>query len=100
MADLHIQFLIARAVDGDMSALMASLGLIPAFYIVNIELLLKRLKITGLPPDCITLISLWLARRNFYLSLNGNNSFGYSSSVGKVQESTHSLCHHFLTLLK
>ena len=47
-ADLQIQTLISRAVDGDKYALMASLDLSAAFDIVNVELLLDRMRIIGL----------------------------------------------------
>ena len=56
-AGLQLQTLISRAVDGDMYALMASLGLSAAFDVVNIELLLQRLNVIGLPPDVIDLVS-------------------------------------------
>ena len=86
-AGLRIQSLIARAVDDDMSALMASLDLSAAFDVVNIELLLERLKILGLPPDVVTLIDVWLKGRYFYVSLDGDNSFVHESNTGTVQGS-------------
>ena len=46
-----------------MSALMASLDLSAAFDVVNIELLLKRLVIIGLPSDVTDLIGIWLSKR-------------------------------------
>ena len=42
---------IARALDSNMYTAMASLDLSSAFDIVNINLLLKRLEIVGLPDD-------------------------------------------------
>ena len=86
-AGLKIQSLISRAVDDDMSALMASLDLSSAFDVVNVELLIKRLKIIGLPSDVIDLISVWLHERQFYVSLDGKNSFVHESGVGTVQGS-------------
>ena len=47
-AGMQIQYLIARALDDDEYALMASLDLSSAFDVVNVELLLKRLRIMGL----------------------------------------------------
>ena len=67
-AGLKLQSLISRAVDGDMYALMASLDLSAAFDVVNIELLLKRLEIVGLPQDLLDLISKWLTNRVFTLA--------------------------------
>ena len=56
-AGLQIQALLARATDGDMYSLMASLDLSAAFDVVNVELLLKRLKILGILPDIIDLLT-------------------------------------------
>ena len=42
---------------------------------VNTSLLLKRLKIIGLPADVIGLIEIWLEERSFYVSITGETSF-------------------------
>ena len=86
-AGLCIQSLIARALDGDMNVLMASLDLSAAFDVVNIDLLLERLRIIGLPPDVVELIDIWLVGRYFYVSIDGNNSYVRSSQAGTVQGS-------------
>ena len=86
-AGLTLQTLITRAVDGDMYALMASLDLSAAFDVVNVELLLKRLNIIGLPSDVIELVSVWLTNRYFYVSLDGSNSYVHDCNVGTVQGS-------------
>jgi hypothetical protein len=86
-AGLKLQTLITRAVDEDMYALMASLDLSSAFDVVNVELLLKRLNIIGLPSDVIDLVSVWLTNRYFYVSLDGSNSCVHECSVGTVQGS-------------
>ena len=86
-AGLKLQTLITRAVDEDMYALMASLDLSAAFDVVNVELLLKRLNIIGLPSDVIDLVSVWLTNRYFYVSLDGSNSCVHECSVGTVQGS-------------
>ena len=67
--------------------MMASLDLSSAFDVVNVGLLLKRIEIIGLPPDVIELISIWLAKRFFYVSVGGINSFIHCSGVGTVQGS-------------
>ena len=46
---------------------MASLDLSSAFDVVNTALLLKRLRIIGLPEDVIKLIELWLKEITFYV---------------------------------
>ena len=86
-AGMQIQYLIARALDDDEYALMASLDLSSAFDVVNVELLLKRLRIMGLPCDMVTLISEWLSNRFYYVSLGGENSYIHHCGVGTVQGS-------------
>ena len=66
---------------------MASLDLSAAFDIVNINLLLKRLTIIGLPNDVINLISIWLKDRLCYVNLKNSNSFIFASLFGTVQGS-------------
>ena len=70
-----------------MYALMASLDLSAAFDVVNIELLLKRMRIIGLPPDLIELVSVWLTNRYFYVSIDGCSSIVHDCNVGTVQGS-------------
>jgi hypothetical protein len=66
---------------------MASLDLSSAFDVVNVGLLLKRLRIIGLPSDLVELISHWLTNRFFYVSIEGGNSYVRCSGVGTVQGS-------------
>ena len=82
-----LQSILARALDDDNYALMATLDLSSAFDVVNVELLLKRLKIMGLPSDIVFLVSEWLTTRYFYVSLEGGNSCIHSCVVGTVQGS-------------
>ena len=49
---------------------MAGINLNAAFDMVNIDLLLKRMKIIGLPPDLIGLVSVWVKERSFYISID------------------------------
>ena len=60
-----LQSLIARAADNDCYFVMASLDLSMAFDIVNTELLVKRLRVMGMPDDLILLIREWLTGRSF-----------------------------------
>ena len=53
---------------------MGSLDLNPAFNVVNIELLIKRLEILGLPDDIVALIEIWLKNRLFYVQVSDLNS--------------------------
>ena len=66
---------------------MLSLDLSAAFDMVNIDLLLKRMSIMGLPDDLIGLISIWLKERTYFVSFNGKNSTLYNILLGTVQGS-------------
>jgi hypothetical protein len=54
---------------------------------VDVQLLLKRLKIIGLPMDVVSLIEIWLRERYFYVSVNGMNSTIVTSWYGIIQGS-------------
>ena len=84
---LQIQSLIARAMDEDNYVLMASIDLSTAFDVVNIDLLIKRLRTVGLPDDIVGLIKLWLENRLFYVEINGLNSLFYEINSGTIQGS-------------
>jgi hypothetical protein len=66
---------------------MSSLDLSVAFDVVNIDLLIKRLKIVGFPVDVVELIKVWLEKRFYYVSIAGNNSTLYNLLLGTVQRS-------------
>ena len=66
---------------------MASLDLSSAFDVVNVELLLKRLKIIGIPSDIVSLISVWLENRYFFVTVGDDSSDVHHSNVGTVQGS-------------
>ena len=70
-----LQSLIARALDDDHLVLLASLDLSAAFDIVNVGLLIKRLRVIGLPDDIVNLVRIWLKERLFYVSVNGVESY-------------------------
>ena len=78
---------ISRALDNEDYVILASLDLSSAFDLVNIDLLIKRLKIIGLPKDVIDLISAWLSERSFYVSIDGVNSVIFDLLLGTVQGS-------------
>jgi hypothetical protein len=56
---------IARALDKNQSVLLSSLDLSSAFDIVNTDLLIKRLRVIGLPEDVVSLIKIWLSDRTY-----------------------------------
>ena len=86
-AGLVLQSIIAKHVDSNDLVGMASLDLSAAFDMVNIELLLKRLQIVGIPADVVALIKVWLSDRSFYVSIDGKNSILIELVCGTVQGS-------------
>ena len=86
-AALTLQSLMARELDEDGYAAMASLDLSAAFDLVNVKLLLKRMKILGIPKDLIELLEVWLRERFFYVEANGTNSTIIENDIGTIQGS-------------
>ena len=84
---IQLQSLIARALNEGEFVLVSSLDLSAAFDLVNIDLLIKRLKIIGLPNDVVTLIKEWLSERFFYVDVDGKNSYLFDLLLGTVQGS-------------
>ena len=84
---LTVQSVLTHALDENNYALMASLDLSAAFDVVNVKLLLKRLKVIGLPKDVIKLIEIWLEQRHFYVDIEGSVSELTESNAGTVQGS-------------
>ncbi len=54
--------LISRSIDDEEYVVVASFDLSAAFDLVNVNLLLKRLLIIGLPNDVVSLIAVWLKK--------------------------------------
>ena len=86
-AALTIQSIISREMDENNYVVMSSLDLSAAFDLVNLDLLLTRLKKMGLPSDIILLLEIWLRKRFFYVEANGLNSMVLNSDIGTVQGS-------------
>ena len=86
-AGLTIQSLLSHALDRNEYALMSSIDLSAAFDVVNVKLLVKRLRIVGLPSDVIELIKIWLSNRMFYVDINGSCSYIKTSESGTIQGS-------------
>jgi hypothetical protein len=79
--------MISRSLDDDEFVLVSSLDLSSAFDVVNVNLLIKRLTILGLPEDVISLIKVWLQNRCYYVSLDSGNSVLHDLLLGTVQGS-------------
>jgi hypothetical protein len=60
---------VSLLMDQDQYVAMASLDLSAAFDVVNVDLLLVRLKKIGLPTDVINLLESWLRDRQCYVDL-------------------------------
>ena len=86
-AGLLLQSLIARALDEDSYVAMASIDLSAAFDMVDVGLLIKRLKILGLPDDVVGLIEIWLRERYFYVCVGDHTSTLLTSWHGIIQGS-------------
>ena len=86
-AGLTLQSIIAREMDKDCYVAMSSLDLSAAFDLVNLNLLIKRLRIMGIPNDLIQLLEIWLRQRSFYVEANGQNSTILETDVGTIQGS-------------
>ena len=66
--------MVSRALDADNYVAMAGIDLSAAFDVVDTVLLIRRLKIIGLPDDVIKLIEVWLTERFFYVSMGNDVS--------------------------
>ena len=58
-----------------------------AFDMVNTELLIRRVRIMGMPADLINLIREWLTGRTFYVQVGDDCSALFDSDVGTIQGS-------------
>jgi hypothetical protein len=66
---------------------VGSLDLPSAFNVVNINLLIKRLKVIGLPSDTIKLVSVWFEEQCLFINTTGVNSILFYILLGMVQGS-------------
>ena len=66
---------------------MSSLDLSAAFDLINLDSLLDRLKIMGIPKDVIQLLEFCFRDRFFYVEANGKNSVISSNNIGTIQGS-------------
>ena len=82
-----IQSKVAALMDQDQYVVMASLDLSAAFDVVNVDLLLERLKRIGMPKDILSLLTSWLMERQCYVEVRNCCSQYYDSNDGTVQGS-------------
>ena len=86
-ACLEIQSRIAENCDENKYVAVATLDLTAAFDVVNIDLLLRRLVMMGLPNQITKIIRSWLCGRTFFCSVNGKSSCFKEIISGTVQGS-------------
>ena len=84
-AGLTLQTLIAKHLDENLFSVMASLDLSAAFDLVDLDLLMKRMKILGIPDDLLELLDTWLRGRHFYVEANGSSSVLFDINMGTIQ---------------
>jgi len=84
---LEIQSKIAAICDEGKCAAMSSLDLSAAFDVVNRPLLVRRLKVIGLPEGIVASIQDWLTNRLAYCEVGGVTSIMRSIDEGTIQGS-------------
>ena len=83
----EIQSQIATKIDQGYYVAMGSLDLSAAFDVVNVDLLIMRLKTFGLPADWIVLLEAWLRDRAAFVEVSVDRSMLYKVNIGTVQGS-------------
>ena len=78
---------VSDAMDRGEYAIMASLDLTAAFDVVNVDLLLKRMEIMGIPQNLISLLKVWLKGRQAYVEVEGTCSTYFKVDSGTCQGS-------------
>jgi hypothetical protein len=86
-AALELQDCIARAMDEDNYVAVASMDLSAAFDVLNVDLLLLRMRRTRLPGDVVDLVSAWLKNRIAYVEVDMDCSEFFSILFGSGQGS-------------
>ena len=86
-ASVDIQSRVAALMDQDQYVAVASLDLSAAFDVVNVDLLLVRLRKKGLPTDVVKLLESWLKDRQSYVEVRNCCSQYFGSDDGTVQGS-------------
>jgi hypothetical protein len=86
-AALALQKSIAEAMDEDNYVGVASMDLTAAFDVIDVDLLLTRLELMGLPNDIIRLITAWLKDRIAYVEVGSSCSEYYIVDFGSGQGS-------------
>lgn len=86
-AGLSLQHAISSALDEGQIAGCVSLDLSSAFDVVNQDLLIKRMKILGLPPDVCSLVEEWLKDRSAYVEIGQDTSDFFCVDDGTIQGS-------------
>jgi hypothetical protein len=86
-AAMNLQQDIATALDQDNYCAVASLDLSAAFDVIDLELLMKRLEISGIPLDVRKLLKAWLFGRTGFVEVENYCSEIFDIRNGTVQGS-------------
>jgi hypothetical protein len=79
------EFIIFHSTDTENYALVASFSLSAASKLENVRLLIKEMRVIGLPMDLIKTIEAWLTDSKLYVNLNGYTSQIYDWDDGTNQ---------------
>jgi hypothetical protein len=83
-ACLEIQSKVAAICDEGKCTAMSSLDLSAAFDVVNRPLLIRRLRVVGLPESIVTLVQDWLTDRLAYCEVGGTTSIMRNIDEGTI----------------
>jgi hypothetical protein len=86
-ASLELQNQIAKALDEDNFVAVASMDLSAAFDVLDVDLLLKRMRLMGIPEDLLKMIKAWLDGRIAYVEVGKECSEYYKIDFGSGQGS-------------
>jgi Reverse transcriptase (RNA-dependent DNA polymerase) len=84
---MQLQHRLAKALDEGRNAAVVSLDLTAAFDVIDHELLIKRLKLFGIPNPITNLIRDWLINRVAYVECQDSISRVYKITKGTIQGS-------------
>jgi len=87
MAAKQLQATITRALERDEYKAVASLDLSAAFDVINMELLMKRLKIAGFPQDIMDMLTAWFNDSWAYVEEGESCSGCFRDRIGTFQGS-------------
>ena len=86
-ACLELQSKISDKLDNNEYVAVTSFDMSAAFDVVNRELLIKRMKLAGIPLDIVEILQAWFKDRTFFVEINGHKSKLKQNDFGTIQGS-------------